>query len=149
MANRKKAKEEKPTKSKVSKVASNMENVDWAESAPKETENSPEDPSLADYENSTQNEKACESLVQELKEAAELEALGQSQSDQVNDQEEIPDSKEQVVGPEPEPEKPKLRILAGDRLNSLINTANEMGITDVVQILNSEKYGQFYLVYRS
>lgn len=149
MANRKKAKEEKPTKSKVSKVASNMENVDWAENVLKESENSSKGPSLADYENSTQNEKACESLVQELKEAAELEALSQAQSDQVNDQEEIPDSKEQVVGPEPEPEKPKLRILADDRLNSLINRANEMGITDVVQILNSEKYGQFYLVYRS
>lgn len=151
MANRKKAKGEKPTKSKVSKVASNMENIDWAENVLKESENSSKGPSLADYENSTQNEKACESLVQELKEAAELEALSQSQNDQVNDQEEIPDSKEQVVGPEPEPEpeKPKLRILADDRLNSLINTANEMGITDVVQILNSEKYGQFYLVYRS
>ena len=50
MANRKKAKEEKPTKSKVSKVASNMENVDWAESIPKETENSSKDPSLDDCE---------------------------------------------------------------------------------------------------
>ena len=78
-----------------------------------------------------------------------MEALSQSQNDQANDQEEIPDSKEQVVGPEPETEKPKLHLLADDRLNSLINTANEMGITDVVQILNSEKYGQFYLVYRS
>ena len=78
-----------------------------------------------------------------------MEELSQSQSDQVNDQEEIPDSKEQVVDPEPEPEKPKLHLLADDRLNSLINRANEMGITDVVQILNSEKYGQFYLVYRS
>jgi len=42
----------------------------------------------------------------------------------------------------------KLKLLAADRLNSLINEANELGITDVVQILNSDKYGQFYMVYR-
>lgn len=47
------------------------------------------------------------------------------------------------------PEEPKkLKLLAADRLNSLINEANELGITDVVQILNSDKYGQFYMVYR-
>lgn len=51
--------------------------------------------------------------------------------------------------PEPkEEEKPKkLHVLADDRLNSLINKANELGITDVVQILNSDKFGQFYMVY--
>lgn len=42
---------------------------------------------------------------------------------------------------------PLLRVLADDRLNNLINRANELGITDVVQILSSDKYG-FYLVYR-
>ena len=45
-------------------------------------------------------------------------------------------------------EAKKLKLLAADRLNSLINEANELGITDVVQILNSDKYGQFYMVYR-
>ena len=45
-------------------------------------------------------------------------------------------------------EPKKLKLLAADRLNSLINEANELGITDVVQILNSDKYGQFYMVYR-
>ena len=136
MANRKKTKEEKTQKSKVKEVASNIEENDG--------ENSQVEVSLAE----DLKEKACESLEQELKEAAELEELSQSQSDQVNDQEEIPNSEEQVVDPEPKEERPKLHVLADDRLNSLINTANELGITDVVQIINSEKYGQFYLVYR-
>lgn len=132
MANRKKTKEEKTPKSKVNEVASNIEENNGGNSQV-------EVPSVEDLK-----EKACESLEQELKEAAELEELSQSQ----NDQEEIPDSGEQVVDPEPKEEKPKLHVLADDRLNSLINTANELGITDVVQIINSEKYGQFYLVYR-
>lgn len=47
-----------------------------------------------------------------------------------------------------EEEKPKkLHVLADDRLNSLINRANELGITNVVQVLNSDKFGQFYMVY--
>ena len=136
MANRKKTKEEKASKSKVKEVASNIEENNEG--------NSQVETSMA--ENFA--EKACESLEQELKEAAELEELSQSQNDQVNNQEEIPDSEEQVVDPEPKEEKPKLHVLADDRLNSLINRANELGITDVVQIINSEKYGQFYLVYR-
>lgn len=51
--------------------------------------------------------------------------------------------------PEPkEEEKPKkLHVLADDRLNSLINRANELGITNVVEVLNSDKFGQFYMVY--
>lgn len=51
--------------------------------------------------------------------------------------------------PEPREEEKskKLHVLADDRLNSLINKANELGITDVVQILNSDKFGQFYMVY--
>ena len=136
MANRKKTKEEKTQKSKVKEVSSNIEKNNGG--------NSQIEVSLAE----DLKEEACESLEQELKEAAELEELSQSQSDQVNDQEEIPNSEEQVVDPEPKEEKPKLHVLADDRLNSLINTANELGITDVVQIINSEKYGQFYLVYR-
>ena len=136
MANRKKTKEEKTQKSKVKEVSSNIEKNNGG--------NSQIEVSLAE----DLKEEACESLEQELKEAAELEELSQSQSDQVNEQEEIPNSEEQVVDPEPKEEKPKLHVLADDRLNSLINTANELGITDVVQIINSEKYGQFYLVYR-
>ena len=136
MANRKKTKEEKAPKSKVKEVASNIE------------ENNGGNPQVETSMAENFAEEAVESLQQELKEATELEELSQSQNDQVNDQEEIPDSKEQVVDSEPKEEKPKLHVLADDRLNSLINTANELGITDVVQIINSEKYGQFYLVYR-
>ena len=136
MANRKKTKEEKAPKSKVKEVTSNIEENNGGNSQV-------EIPSAEDLK-----EEACESLEQELKEAAELEELSQSQNDQVNDQEEIPDSEEQVVDSEPKEKKSKLHVLADDRLNSLINTANELGITDVIQIINSEKYGQFYLVYR-
>ena len=148
MANRKKTKEEKASKSKVKEVASNTdEKIDWNKVA-EEIENSLNGPSTEAYEKSELNDKASELLEQELKEAAELEELSQLQNDQVDNQEEIPDSEEQVVDPEPKEEKPKLHVLADDRLNSLINRANELGITDVVQIINSEKYGQFYLVYR-
>ena len=60
--------------------------------------------------------------------------------------------KELITTPEEQPEqkeqKLKLHVLAADRLNSLINEANELGITDIVQILNSDRTGQFYLVYR-
>lgn len=50
--------------------------------------------------------------------------------------------------PKKEEEKPKkLHVLADDRLNSLINRANELGITNVVEVLNSDKFGQFYMVY--
>jgi hypothetical protein len=61
--------------------------------------------------------------------------------------------KELITTPEEQPEqeeqKPKLHILAADRLNALIDDANELGITDVVQIINSDKYGQCYMVYRA
>ena len=136
MANRKKVKEEKTPKSKVKEVASNIE------------ENNGESSQVSASATEDLNKKASESLEQELKEAAELEELMQSQNDQVNDQEEVPDSGKQVADPEPKEEKPKLRVLADDRLNSLINRANELGIIDVVQILNSDKYGQFYLIYK-
>jgi hypothetical protein len=61
--------------------------------------------------------------------------------------------KELINTPEEQPEQeeqtPKLHILAADRLNALIDDANELGITDVVQILSSDKYGQCYMVYRA
>lgn len=47
-----------------------------------------------------------------------------------------------------EENKPKLHVLADDRLNSLINTANELGITDVIQVFTADRTGQFYLIYR-
>ena len=69
-----------------------------------------------------------------IQEGIQSEELNQEEVTEENTQEEQP--------------KPKLRVLAGDRLNSLLNEANELGITDVVQILNSDRFGQFYLVYR-
>lgn len=127
MANRKKSKEEVTPKSKSENVTSNIE------------ENKEENPQVETSIVENFAEKAAESLQQELKEASELEELSQLQSDQ----EETP---EQEL--EREEQKPKLHVLADDRLNSLINRANELGITDVIQILNSDKFGQFYLVYR-
>lgn len=67
------------------------------------------------------------------------EELSQSEVTKTSDQEE-----EQPEGEH----KPKLHVLAADRLNSLVNEANELGITDIVQFLNSDRTGQFYLVYR-
>lgn len=67
------------------------------------------------------------------------EELSQSEVTKTSNQEE-----EQPEGEH----KPKLHVLAADRLNSLINEANELGITDIVQFLNSDRTGQFYLVYR-
>ena len=127
MANRKKAKEERTSKSKPVNVTSNIE------------ENKEGNPQVENSMAENFAEKAVESLQQELKEASELEELSQLQSNQ----EETPEQE-----PEREEEKPKLHVLADDRLNSLINRANELGITDVIQILNSDKYGQFYLVYK-
>ena len=69
----------------------------------------------------------------------------------VEQNEQMKQELEPVLHTEPiiqEEVKPKLHVLADDRLNSLIAKANEQGITDVVQILCVEKYGQFYLVYR-
>lgn len=67
------------------------------------------------------------------------EELSQSEVTETSDQEE-----EQPEGEH----KPKLHVLAADRLNSLVNEANELGVTDIVQFLNSDRTGQFYLVYR-
>lgn len=77
---------------------------------------------MEDYENSELNKKAVETLIEDNPELQEEQ---------------------------PQEEQPKkLHIIADDRLNSLINTANEMGITDVVQIINSDRLSQFYLIYR-
>jgi hypothetical protein len=67
-------------------------------------------------------------------------------SDFDKDKELITTSEEQ---PEQKEQKPKLHVLAADRLNALIDDANELGITDVVQIISSDKYGQCYMVYRA
>lgn len=71
---------------------------------------------------------------------------GLAGSDFDKDEELITTPEEQ---PEQEEQKPKLHILAADRLNALIDDANELGITDVVQIISSDKYGQCYMVYRA
>lgn len=64
-------------------------------------------------------------------------------------QEKVVETLMDTDAPEPKKEeKPKkLHVLADDRLNSLINRANELGITNVVEVLNSDKFGQFYMVY--
>lgn len=88
----------------------------------KEHAQSPKVPTMEDYENSELNKKAVETLIEDNPELQEEQ---------------------------PQEEQPKkLHIIADDRLNSLINTANEMGITDVVQIINSDRLSQFYLIYR-
>ena len=60
-------------------------------------------------------------------------------------------SQEEVTEEDTQEEQPKtkLHVLAADRLNALIDDANELGITDVVQIISSDKYGQCYMVYRA
>lgn len=119
---KKKAKEEEAqSKQPKAKASSRSKRIE-VESAP----------SLKDYEESQYNEKAVDALVESWAK-----------------QDEAPTTEEQKEEPEENNEKPKpLHILAADRLNSLIKEANELGITDVVQILNSDKFGQFYLVYR-
>lgn len=89
----------------------------------KEHAQSPKVPTMEDYENSELNKKAVETLIEDNPELQ-------------------PEKKDEGEQPK------KLRIIADDRLNSLINTANEMGITDVVQIINSDRLSQFYLIYR-
>lgn len=121
MANRKKAKEEVKSPINSTEVTSNKgENKEYAQS--------PKVPTMEDYENSELNKKAVETLIEDNPEL---------QPEKKNEEE------------QPQEEQPKkLRIIADDRLNSLINTANEMGITDVVQIINSDRLSQFYLIYR-
>lgn len=121
MANRKKAKEEVKSPINSTEVTSNKgENKEHAQS--------PKVPTMEDYENSELNKKAVETLIEDNPELQ-------------------PEKKDEEEQPQEEQPK-KLRIIADDRLNSLINTANEMGITDVVQIINSDRLSQFYLIYR-
>lgn len=121
MANRKKAKEEVKSPINSTEITSNKgENKEHAQS--------PKVPTMEDYENSELNKKAVEALIEDNPELQ-------------------PEKKDEEEQPQEEQPK-KLRIIADDRLNSLINTANEMGITDVVQIINSDRLSQFYLIYR-
>ena len=134
MANRKKVKEGTASESKPANVTSNIEEN-------KEGNPQVKVPTMEDYENSVKNSEAVEKLKEEIQ--APEKATQSSES-----QEEISDNGETPENPESDDKKPKLHVLADDRLNSLINRANELGITDVIQILNSDKFGQFYLVYR-
>ena len=138
MANRKKVKEETASKSKPTNVTSNIEENRVGNPQVKV-------PTMEDYENSVKNSEAVEKLKEKIQAPEEpLEKATQS----LGNQEEISDNEETPENPESDDKKPKLHVLADDRLNSLINRANELGITDVIQILNSDKFGQFYLVYR-
>ena len=127
MAKRNKAKEEVTEVSKPEKVVSNKEeNEGGNDAVMQENEKSPEVSSAQDYENNESNEQAVKT------------------EEQVNTaSEKQPEQEQPVEG------TVKLHILSDDRLNSLINKANELGITDVIQIISSDKYGQFYMVYRA
>lgn len=127
MAKRNKAKEEVTEVSKPEKVISNKEeNEGGNDAVMQENEKSPEVSSAQDYENNESNEQAVK--IEE----------------QVNTAPEKQPEQEQPVE-----ETVKLHILSDDRLNSLITKANELGITDVIQIISSDKYGQFYMIYRA
>lgn len=127
MAKRNKAKEEVTEVSKPEKVVSNKEeNEGGNDVVMQENEKSPEVSSAQDYENNELNEQAVKT------------------EEQVNDTPEKQPEQEQPVE-----ETVKLHILSDDRLNSLIAKANELGITDVIQIISSDKYGQFYMIYRA
>ena len=127
MAKRNKAKEEVTEVSKPEKVVSNKEeNEGGNDAVMQENEKSPEVSSAQDYENNELNEQAVKT------------------EEQVNTAPEKQPEQEQPVE-----ETVKLHILSDDRLNSLIAKANELGITDVIQIISSDKYGQFYMIYRA
>jgi hypothetical protein len=127
MAKRNKAKEEVIEVSKPEKVVSNKEENEGENDAViQENEKSPEVSSAQDYENNESNEQAVKT------------------EEQVNTApEKQPEQEQPVEG------TVKLHILSDDRLNSLITKANELGITDVIQIISSDKYGQFYMIYRA
>jgi hypothetical protein len=127
MAKRNKAKEEVIEVSKPEKVVSNKEENEGGNDAVKqENEKSPEVSSAQDYENNESNEQA-------VKAEEQVNAAPEKQ----------PEQEQPVEG------TVKLHILSDDRLNSLITKANELGITDVIQIISSDKYGQFYMIYRA
>lgn len=127
MVKRNKAKEEVTEVSKPEKVVSNKEeNEGGNDAVMQENEKSPDVSSAQDYENNEPNEQAVKA------------------EEQVNAAPEKQPEQEQPVE-----ETVKLHILSDDRLNSLITKANELGITDVIQIISSDKYGQFYMIYRA
>ena len=123
MAKRNKAKEEVTKVSKPEEVVSNKEENKGENGAvTQENEKSPKVSSVQDYENNELNEQVAETSVLPEKQCEQEQPV------------------ERTV---------KLHILSDDRLNSLINKANEFGITDVIQIISSDKYGQFYMIYRA
>lgn len=128
MASRKKSKKEVTKELQPEVVTSNKEEK-------KEVQNTI--PTLEDFEKSKPLTEATMNAL--LAQSSPTEELRKKVVETLMD----------TDAPEPkEEEKPKkLHVLADDRLNSLINKANELGITDVVQILNSDKFGQFYMVY--
>lgn len=128
MASRKKSKKEVTKELQPEVVTSNKEDKKEEEIIV---------PTLEDYENSKL-----------LTEATMNAILAQSPSAE-GIQEKVVETLMNTDAPEPKKEeKPKkLHVLADDRLNSLINRANELGITNVVEVLNSDKFGQFYMVY--
>ena len=127
MAKRNKAKEEVTEVSKPEKVVSNKEENEGGNNAVmQENEKSPEVSSAQDYENNESNEQAVK-IEEQVNTAPEKQ----------------PEQEQSVEG------TVKLHILSDDRLNSLITKANELGITDVIQIISSDKYGQFYMIYRA
>ena len=128
MASRKKSKKEVTKELQPEVVTSNKEEKKEEEIIV---------PTLEDFENSKL-----------LTEATMNAILAQSPSAE-GIREKVVETIMNTDAPEPKKEeKPKkLHVLADDRLNSLINRANELGITNVVQVLNSDKFGQFYMVY--
>lgn len=128
MASRKKSKKEVTKELQPEVVTSNKEEKKKEEIIV---------PTLEDFENS-----------KPLTEATMNAILAQSPSAE-GIREKVVETLMNTDAPEPKKEeKPKkLHVLADDRLNSLINRANELGITNVVEILNSDKFGQFYMVY--
>lgn len=126
MASRKKSKKEVTKELQPEVVTSN-----------KEEEEEITVPTLEDFEKS-----------KPLTEATMNAILAQSPSAE-GIREKVVETLMDTDAPEPKKEeKPKkLHVLADDRLNSLINRANELGITNVVEVLNSDKFGQFYMVY--
>lgn len=128
MASRKKSKKEVTKELQPEVVTSNKEEKKKEEITV---------PTMEDFENSKL-----------LTEATMNAILAQSPSAE-GIQEKVVETLMNTDAPEPkEEEKPKkLHVLADDRLNSLINRANELGITNVVEVLNSDKFGQFYMVY--
>ena len=128
MASRKKSKKEVTKELQPEVVTSNKEEKKEEEIIV---------PTMEDYENSKL-----------LTEATMNAILAQSPSAE-GIREKVVETLMDTDAPEPKKEeKPKkLHVLADDRLNSLINRANELGITNVVEVLNSDKFGQFYMVY--